>query len=164
MTLRSNLNIVLSTAFLVQYCCPVLAQHSNLLDLFGINTGQSGTVSDRIPTDDITRLRKPLPQVMLLDGIPSVPGIIGSFPGIGGCLLRRTPLVNQRSPSLFQNLLRFIPGAQDYLSDLVKTPIVDLHSLMGNYVVVGRGLWNYSKNMFRKMKIISKWWLFAPSK
>ncbi|EJW85697.1 hypothetical protein WUBG_03392 [Wuchereria bancrofti] len=80
-----------------------------------------------------SRLRKPLPHVALLDGIPSIPGVIGSFPGIDGCLLRRTPLVNQRSPSLFQNFVCFIPGAQDYLSDLVKTPIVDFHSLMGKY-------------------------------
>ncbi|KAL3982213.1 hypothetical protein ACH3XW_46280 [Acanthocheilonema viteae] len=156
MTFRCNSDTVIGVIFVVQYCCPILAQYSNLLDFFGINTGQSGTVSDRIPIDDITsqsfalisfiqglqknldnqfnkRLRKPLPQVALLDGIPAVPGVIGSFPGFGGCLLHRTPFVNQRSPSLFQNFLRFIPGAQDYLSDLVKTPIIDLNSLIGKY-------------------------------
>uniref|UniRef100_A0A0R3S022 NIDO domain-containing protein n=1 Tax=Elaeophora elaphi TaxID=1147741 RepID=A0A0R3S022_9BILA len=133
MTFRFNSDIIISAILLVQYCCPISAQYSNLLDLFGVNTGRSGTVRDRIPIDDITRLQKPLPQVALLDGIPAVPGIIGSFPGIGGCLFHQTPFVNQRSPNLFQNFLRFIPGAQDYLSDLVKTPIVDLHSLMGKY-------------------------------
>nr|CRZ23919.1 BMA-LPR-7 [Brugia malayi] len=132
MAFPSNLDI-LSAVFIVQCCCPILTQYNNLLDIFGINTGRTGTVSDRIPIDDITRLQKPLPHVTLLDGIPSVPGVIGSFPGIGGCLLRRTPLVNQRSPSLFQNFVRFIPGVQDYLSNLVKTPIVDFNSLMGKY-------------------------------
>ncbi|VDO34884.1 unnamed protein product, partial [Brugia timori] len=155
MAFPSNLDI-LSAVFIVQCCCPILTQYNNLLDIFGINTGRTGTVSDRIPIDDITsqsfalisfiqglqqnssnpfnkRLQKPLPHVTLLDGIPSVPGVIGSFPGIGGCLLRRTPLVNQRSPSLFQNFVRFIPGVQDYFSNLVKTPIVDFNSLMGKY-------------------------------
>lgn len=78
-------------------------------------------------------MREPFPQVTLLDGVPAVPGIIGSFPGAGGCLPRQTPLVNQRSPSLFQNFLRFIPGAQDYLSNLVKTPAIDVRSLLGKY-------------------------------
>lgn len=55
MTFRSNSDIVLSAIFIVQYCCPVLTQYHNLLDHFGINTGRSGTVSDRIPIDDITR-------------------------------------------------------------------------------------------------------------
>uniref|UniRef100_A0A8R1TUL2 Lipocalin domain-containing protein n=1 Tax=Onchocerca volvulus TaxID=6282 RepID=A0A8R1TUL2_ONCVO len=156
MTFLLNSDIILSAFFVVQYCCPVLTQYSNLLDLFGINTGQSGTVNGRIPIDDIAsqsfalisfiqglqknpnkqfnkRLRKPVPQVALLDGIPVVPGIIGSFAGAGGCLPRPMPLTSQHSPSLFQNFLRFIPGAQDYLSDLVKTPVVDLHSLVGKY-------------------------------
>ncbi|KAK6110512.1 hypothetical protein QQG55_40080 [Brugia pahangi] len=155
MAFPSNSDI-LSAVFIVQCCCPILTQYNNLLDIFGINTGRTGTVSDRIPIDDITsqsfalisfiqglqqnssnpfnkRLQKPLPHVTLLDGIPSVPGVIGSFPGIGGCLLRRTPLVNQRSPSLFQNFVRFIPGVQDYLTNLVKTPIIDFNSLMGKY-------------------------------
>uniref|UniRef100_A0A7I4KLV1 BMA-LPR-7 n=1 Tax=Brugia malayi TaxID=6279 RepID=A0A7I4KLV1_BRUMA len=112
MAFPSNLDI-LSAVFIVQCCCPILTQYNNLLDIFGINTGRTGTVSDRIPIDDITRLQKPLPHVTLLDGIPSVPGVIGSFPGIGGCLLRRTPLVNQRSPSLFQNFVISTAGVHD---------------------------------------------------
>uniref|UniRef100_A0A183DLA4 Protein SMG7 n=1 Tax=Gongylonema pulchrum TaxID=637853 RepID=A0A183DLA4_9BILA len=78
-------------------------------------------------------LHESLPQAALMDGVPAVPGVIGSLPGAGGCLPHRTPLVNQRSPSLFQNFLRYIPGAQDYLSSLVKTPNIDLHSLLGKY-------------------------------
>ncbi|VDK85418.1 unnamed protein product [Litomosoides sigmodontis] len=156
MIFRFNSSIIIGAIFVVQYWCPILAQYGTLLDLLGINTGRSGTVSDRIPLDDITsqsfalissiqglqknlnnqfnkRLWKTPSQVALLDGIPTVPSIIGSFPGIGGCLLYRTPFVSQRSPSLFQNFLRFIPGVQDYLSDLVKAPMVDLKSLMGKY-------------------------------
>uniref|UniRef100_A0A0N5AIF5 Lipocalin/cytosolic fatty-acid binding domain-containing protein n=1 Tax=Syphacia muris TaxID=451379 RepID=A0A0N5AIF5_9BILA len=100
--------------------------------MFGLNTGRAGTV-DRIPLDDITRFKKPLPKVTFFDGMPAVPGLVGSLPGVGGCLPKQMPMVNQNSPSFFQNFLRLIPGAQDYLSTLVITPEVDIESLSGKY-------------------------------
>uniref|UniRef100_A0A915BBZ1 Lipocalin domain-containing protein n=1 Tax=Parascaris univalens TaxID=6257 RepID=A0A915BBZ1_PARUN len=95
------------------------ARSESLLDLFGLNTGRAGTVN-RIPLDDIARISEPLPQVTLLDGLPAVPGVVGSLPGIGGCLPAKMPLVSHTSPNFFQNFLRFIPGAQDYLNLLEK--------------------------------------------
>uniref|UniRef100_A0A0M3HPM6 COesterase domain-containing protein n=1 Tax=Ascaris lumbricoides TaxID=6252 RepID=A0A0M3HPM6_ASCLU len=131
------------------------ARSDSLLGLFGFNTGRAGTVN-RIPLDDITsqslgllnyirgiqrspnnnlqkKISEPLPQVTLLDGLPAVPGLMGSLPGIGGCLPAKMPLVSQTSPNFFQNFLRFIPGAQDYLVSLVETPNINTTALMGRY-------------------------------
>ncbi|VDM43596.1 unnamed protein product [Toxocara canis] len=133
----------------------VNARGDSLLGLFGLNTGNAGTVN-RIPLDDITsqsfgllsylqsvqqnpdndlqkKLLKPLPRITLLDGLPAVPGLMGSLPGVGGCLPSQIPLVNRRSLNFFQNFLRFIPGAQDYLISLVETPNTDAKTLLGKY-------------------------------
>lgn len=79
------------------------------------------------------RLKQPLPKITFLDGFPVIPGLVGSLPGAGGCLPKQTPMVNQNSPSFFQNFLRLFPGAQDYLTSLIKTPEVDFMSLSGKY-------------------------------
>jgi hypothetical protein len=123
--------------------------------LFGfINTGQSGarpmTIGDltsqslgllqyvasvrnnrQLLTSD--RLRNPIPSVALLDGVPVVPGLVGSIPGVGDCLPRNAPMFNRRSPSLFQDVLRNIPGAHDWLKSFLEVPDVDTASLMGRY-------------------------------
>lgn len=74
-----------------------------------------------------------LPNVPLLKGVPVVPGISGSFPGVGACLPKGTPLINPASPSIFQDLLRGIPGAQDLLKSLNKPAKVDPSKLMGKW-------------------------------
>ncbi|VDM74465.1 unnamed protein product [Strongylus vulgaris] len=66
-------------------------------------------------------------------GIPVLPGVMGNLPGAGSCLPRGSPLVRDKSPSLFQNMLRNIPGAHDYLSSLLPSPNVDIDALMGKY-------------------------------
>ncbi|VDO29300.1 unnamed protein product [Onchocerca flexuosa] len=128
---------ILSACFVVQFYCPVLTQYSNLLDLFGINTGRSGMVSGRIPIDDITSQSFAL--ISFIQGLQKNPNkqfnkrYHWQFWGAGGCLPRPMPLTSQHSPSLFQNLLRFIPGVQDYLSDLVKTPVISTAGVHDRY-------------------------------
>uniref|UniRef100_A0A914RHI4 Lipocalin domain-containing protein n=1 Tax=Parascaris equorum TaxID=6256 RepID=A0A914RHI4_PAREQ len=137
------------------------ARSESLLDLFGLNTGRAGTGTVTMFVDEFVgailkgvvawenllageynildknniccRISEPLPQVTLLDGLPAVPGVVGSLPGIGGCLPAKMPLVSHTSPNFFQNFLRFIPGAQDYLVSLVETPNIDTKALMGKY-------------------------------
>ncbi|MFH4984082.1 hypothetical protein AB6A40_010791 [Gnathostoma spinigerum] len=127
----------------------------DILGIFGLSNGHGGSVN-RVPLDDITsqsigilsylrnvktnlnnnalqKLREPLPDVPLLDGVPVVPGLVGSLPGIGGCLPREIPLINERSPSFFQNVLRYIPGVQDYLNSLIDAPKVEPEAMMGKY-------------------------------
>ncbi|KAL6722797.1 hypothetical protein Aduo_017884 [Ancylostoma duodenale] len=78
-------------------------------------------------------LREPLPSVNFMEGIPVLPGVMGSLPGAGSCLPRGSPLVRDKSPSLFQNMLRNIPGAHDYLTSLLPAPSVDIEALLGKY-------------------------------
>uniref|UniRef100_A0A915IXD2 Lipocalin domain-containing protein n=1 Tax=Romanomermis culicivorax TaxID=13658 RepID=A0A915IXD2_ROMCU len=74
-----------------------------------------------------------LPNIPLLSGVPAVPGLAGSIPGAGGCLPKGTPLVNVASPSILQDLLRGIPGAQDLFKSLTKPAKIDPKSLMGKW-------------------------------
>ncbi|CAJ0946970.1 unnamed protein product, partial [Mesorhabditis belari] len=129
--------------------------NSQLLEVFGISTGNTGT-KERQPFQDIAsqsvglinylktiqnnpdnelykRLQQPLPQVNFVNGLPVIPGVLGSLPGAGACLPKGAPLVRQRSPSFFQNIIRNIPGAHDYLSSFLPSPKVDVDSLFGNY-------------------------------
>uniref|UniRef100_A0A1I7X532 Tyrosine-protein phosphatase domain-containing protein n=1 Tax=Heterorhabditis bacteriophora TaxID=37862 RepID=A0A1I7X532_HETBA len=79
------------------------------------------------------RLREPLPAVNFIEGLPVLPGVVGSLPGAGACLPRGSPLVRDKSPSFFQNILRNIPGAHDYLASLLPAPKVELEGLLGKY-------------------------------
>lgn len=74
-----------------------------------------------------------LPEITLLDGVPAIPGLTGSLTGAGGCLPKYMPLVNHESPNFFQNFLRFIPGAQDYLLSLIQKPDINANALIGKY-------------------------------
>jgi hypothetical protein len=74
-----------------------------------------------------------LPNANFLQGVPVVPGVAGSVPGVGECLPRGLPFISQRSPSMFQDFLRNIPGASDVLKSLVSVPDIDAHSLMGKW-------------------------------
>ncbi|KAE9414084.1 hypothetical protein Angca_001028, partial [Angiostrongylus cantonensis] len=126
-----------------------------LLEIFGLSTGDAGTV-DRQPFHDLAsqsvglinylqtvqrnpnnqlakKLREPLPAVNFMEGIPVLPGVMGSLPGAGSCLPRGSPLVRDKSPSFFQNILRNIPGAHDYLASLLPSPKVDIDALLGKY-------------------------------
>ncbi|VDM56449.1 unnamed protein product [Angiostrongylus costaricensis] len=124
-----------------------------LLEIFGLSTGDAGTV-DRQPFHDLAsqsvglinylqtvqrnpnnQLAKkcPLPVVNFMEGIPVLPGVMGSLPGAGSCLPRGSPLVRDKSPSFFQNILRNIPGAHDYLASLLPSPKVDIDALLGKY-------------------------------
>ncbi|KAK6032658.1 hypothetical protein OSTOST_01159, partial [Ostertagia ostertagi] len=158
---------------------------SQLLEIFGLSTGEAGTV-DRQPFQDLASqsvglinylqtvqrnpnnqlakkcvrerrasvddhllfwLREPLPTMNFMGGLPVVPGVMGSLPGAGSCLPRGSPLVrdkyvsfiadvisnNHLSPSFFQNILRNIPGAHDYLASLLPAPKVDSEALLGKY-------------------------------
>ncbi|KAF8355391.1 lpr-7 [Pristionchus pacificus] len=130
---------------------------SQLLEVFGLANGNTGTVQ-RQPFQDIAsqsvgllnylasvqknpdnklakRLKQPIPQVAFVDGLPVIPGVVGSLPGAGACLPRNSPLVRERrvSPSFFQNIVRNIPGAQDYLSSFLPQPVVNVNSLYGKY-------------------------------
>ncbi|CAJ0575100.1 unnamed protein product, partial [Mesorhabditis spiculigera] len=126
-----------------------------LAEVFGLSTGNTGT-KERAPFQDIAsqsvglinylqtiqknpdnqlvkRLQSPLPQVNFVNGLPVIPGVVGSLPGAGSCLPKGSPLVKQRSPSFFQNIVRNIPGAHDYLSSFLPSPKVDIDALYGNY-------------------------------
>lgn len=74
-----------------------------------------------------------LPNANFLQGVPVVPGVAGSVPGVGECLPRGLPFFSQKSPSMFQNILRNIPGASDVLKSLAPVPDVDAHGLMGKW-------------------------------
>lgn len=74
-----------------------------------------------------------LPNANFLEGVPVVPGVAGSVPGVGECLPRGLPFISQRSPSMFQDLLRNIPGASDVLKSLAPVPDIDARSLMGKW-------------------------------
>lgn len=106
----------------------------------GVRTFYSSTYWNATRNNICCRISEPLPQVTLLDGLPAVPGLMGSLPGIGGCLPAKMPLVSQTSPNFFQNFLRFIPGAQDYLVSLVETPNINTTALMGRYQWVSSNL------------------------
>lgn len=96
-----------------------------------------------------------LPNIPLLKGVPAVPGISGSFPGVGACLPKGTPLVNPASPSIFQDLLRGVPGAQDLLKSLNRPTKVDPTKLMGKwYWVSARG------SRFFANKVLWRCWFF----
>lgn len=43
-----------------------------------------------------------------------------------------------RSPSFFQNILRNIPGVQDYLAGMLPSPKVDVKALEGRYMWVSK--------------------------
>ncbi|EFO96840.1 hypothetical protein CRE_17236 [Caenorhabditis remanei] len=125
------------------------------LEIFGLSTGDAGT-HDRGPFQDLAtqsvglmkflqtvqknpdnnlakKLKEPLPSMNLVDGVPVVPGLLGSLPGAGSCLPRGSPLIKDKSPSFFQNILRNIPGAQDYLASLLPAPKVDVKALYGKF-------------------------------
>ncbi|CCD73151.1 Lipocalin domain-containing protein [Caenorhabditis elegans] len=125
------------------------------LEIFGLSTGDAGT-HDRGPFQDLAtqsvglmkylqtvqknpdntlakKLKNPLPSMNLVDGMPVVPGLLGSLPGAGSCLPRGSPLIKDKSPSFFQNILRNIPGAQDYLASLLPAPKVDVRALYGKF-------------------------------
>ncbi|CAD6188981.1 unnamed protein product [Caenorhabditis auriculariae] len=132
--------------------------NSQLLEIFGLSTGDAGTV-DRQPFHDLAsqsaglinylqtiqknpnndlnkRLKEGtggLPRVNFIEGLPVLPGVVGSLPGAGSCLPRGSPLVKDKSPSFFQNILRNIPGAQDYLASLLPSPKVNVKSLYGKF-------------------------------
>ncbi|GMT36662.1 hypothetical protein PFISCL1PPCAC_27959, partial [Pristionchus fissidentatus] len=136
----------------------VCAVDAQLLEVFGLANGNTGS-AQRQPFQDIAsqsvgllnylaqvqknpnnklakKLKEPLPQVAFVDGLPVVPGIVGSLPGAGACLPRNAPLVRQRSvsPSFFQNIVRNIPGAGDYLSSFLPQPVVNVNALYGKYL------------------------------
>ncbi|CAI5455020.1 unnamed protein product [Caenorhabditis angaria] len=141
------LALIISNTFSLHNC--------QLLEIFGLSTGDAGTV-DRQPFHDLAsqsvglinylqtvqknpnnnlakKLKEPLPAVNLIEGLPVIPGVVGSLPGAGSCLPRGSPLVKDKSPSFFQNILRNIPGAQDYLASLLPAPKVDVKSLYGKF-------------------------------
>ncbi|KHJ96140.1 hypothetical protein OESDEN_03901 [Oesophagostomum dentatum] len=149
-----------STSVLLLVLLPLAA--GQLLEIFGLSTGDAGTVErqsafhdlatqsvglinylqrvQRNPNNQLAKkcvlcsgLREPLPTVNFMEGIPVLPGVMGSLPGAGSCLPRGSPLVRDKSPSLFQNMLRNIPGAHDYLTSLLPSPPVDINALMGKY-------------------------------
>ncbi|VDO91491.1 unnamed protein product [Heligmosomoides polygyrus] len=78
-------------------------------------------------------LRQPLPTMNFMGGLPVVPGVLGSLPGAGACLPRGAPLVRDKSPSFFQNMIRNIPGVHDYLASLLPAPMVNIDALLGKY-------------------------------
>ncbi|KAK6056597.1 hypothetical protein COOONC_05899 [Cooperia oncophora] len=105
-------------------------------------------------------LREPLPTMNFMGGLPVVPGVMGSLPGAGSCLPRGSPLVRDKSPSFFQNILRNIPGAHDYLASLLPSPKVDSQALYGKYHWFNRLLTLeilphsvYKKNFERKARM-----------
>ncbi|VDN57465.1 unnamed protein product [Dracunculus medinensis] len=133
-------------------------ESQSILEFFGLNT--ESKPSKRMPLDDITSQsiglinyiraiqKNPsndnlwkklngalptLPEITLLDGVPAIPGLTGSLTGAGGCLPKYMPLVNHESPNFFQNFLRFIPGAQDYLLSLIQKPDINANALIGKY-------------------------------
>jgi len=69
----------------------------------------------------------------MADGIPVLPGVLGSVPGVGACLPRGSPMFSQRSPSLFQNILRNVPGVQDLLLSFLPVTRVNLTHMMTKY-------------------------------
>ncbi|CAB3400861.1 unnamed protein product [Caenorhabditis bovis] len=107
--------------------------NGQLLEIFGLSTGDAGTV-ERQPFHDLARLKEGLPKVNFIEGLPVLPGVVGSLPGAGSCLPRGSPLIKDKSPSFFQNMLRNIPGAQDYLASLLPAPKVDVKSLYGKFL------------------------------
>ncbi|KAK5984201.1 BMA-LPR-7 [Trichostrongylus colubriformis] len=142
-----------SSSLLLLFLIPYTS--SQLLEIFGLSTGDAGTV-DRQPFQDLAsqsvglinylqtvqrnpnnqlakKLREPLPTMNFMGGLPVVPGVMGSLPGAGSCLPRGAPLVRDKSPSFFQNILRNIPGAHDYLASLLPSPKVDSEALLGKY-------------------------------
>lgn len=143
----------LSTALLL----PLLFHSCScqLLEIFGLSTGDAGTV-ERQPFHDLAsqsvglinylqtvqrnpdnqlakKLRQPLPTMNFMGGLPVVPGVLGSLPGAGACLPRGAPLVRDKSPSFFQNMIRNIPGVHDYLASLLPAPMVNIDALLGKY-------------------------------
>ncbi|CAL2052831.1 unnamed protein product [Caenorhabditis brenneri] len=129
--------------------------NSQFLEIFGLSTGDAGThdrgtfqdlatqsvglmkflqTVQKNPENDLAKkLKNPLPSMNLVDGVPVVPGLLGSLPGAGSCLPRGSPLIKDKSPSFFQNMLRNIPGAQDYLASLLPAPKVDVKALYGKF-------------------------------
>ncbi|CAB3400860.1 unnamed protein product [Caenorhabditis bovis] len=130
--------------------------NGQLLEIFGLSTGDAGTV-ERQPFHDLAsqsvglinylqtvqknpnnkldkKLKEGLPKVNFIEGLPVLPGVVGSLPGAGSCLPRGSPLIKDKSPSFFQNMLRNIPGAQDYLASLLPAPKVDVKSLYGKFL------------------------------
>ncbi|PAV73876.1 hypothetical protein WR25_16062 isoform D [Diploscapter pachys] len=83
-----------------------------------------------------SKLKKPFDGMNFIEGIPILPGMTGNLPGAGACLPKGSPLIRDRSPSFFQNILRNIPGVQDYLVGMLPSPKVDVKALEGRYMWV----------------------------
>ncbi|VDO36406.1 unnamed protein product [Haemonchus placei] len=177
---RHHHSVTMSSSPLLLLLILIPFASCQLLEIFGLSTGDAGTV-DRQPFQDLASqsvglinylqtvqrnpnnqlakkcvrerracrvrvlgntaagnhylfwLREPLPTMNFMGGLPVVPGVMGSLPGAGSCLPRGSPLVRDKSPSFFQNILRNIPGAHDYLASLLPSPKVESAALYGKY-------------------------------